>query len=169
MRNDASACQHGQIFQHGLATITKSRCFDGQGVKRATQLVEHKRGQGFAIDIFGNDDQFLLTGLRDFFQKRQNFSQGRNLFVGDQDFGVLIHRFHAIRIGDHVMREVAFIELHAFHHFFFDTKSLAFFHSDHTVFANAFDSFGNNRANLFIIGRDGRDMSHFVFAADFFG
>src|SRR5438876_9212399 len=36
----------------------------------------------------------------------------RDLLVGDQDVGILEDRFHPRRVGDHVGRDVALVELH---------------------------------------------------------
>ncbi len=76
-RNDHGAGQDGDILQHGLAAIAKARGFDGQHVEHAAQFVQNQGRQGFAIDVFGNDQQVALADLDQFFQQGNDIWQQR--------------------------------------------------------------------------------------------
>ena len=65
------------VFQHGLAAIAVAGSLDGTALERAAELVDDQRGQGFAFDVFG-DDQQRLARVDDRFQHRHHF-----LDVGD--------------------------------------------------------------------------------------
>src|SRR5262249_11279337 len=59
-----AAGEDGDILQHGFAAIAEARSLDGRDLQRATQLVDDESGEGFAFDVFGNDDE-RLAALRD--------------------------------------------------------------------------------------------------------
>src|SRR5262249_16828661 len=54
-----AAGQNGNILQHGLAAIAKTRRLDGRDLEAAAQLVDNKSGQCFAFDIFRDDNEGL--------------------------------------------------------------------------------------------------------------
>ena len=82
-----AARQDGDVFQHGLAAVAEARGFDGRDLQAAAQLVDHQGGQGFAFDVF-RDDQQRTAGLDDRFQHReQRLERGQFLLV-EQDEGV---------------------------------------------------------------------------------
>ncbi len=56
-----AAGQHGDVAEHGLAAIAKARSLDGADIEHAAQLVDDQRGQRFAVDVFGNDQQRLAA------------------------------------------------------------------------------------------------------------
>ena len=70
--------------QHGLAAIAEARGLDGADVQHAAQLVDDQRGQGFAFDVLG-DDQQRLARLGHFFQQRHQLAQIADLLFVDQD------------------------------------------------------------------------------------
>src|SRR5208337_2805984 len=57
-----AAGKYGNVAQNRLAAIAKARRLHGGYVQRAAQLVYYQRGQGLALDIFGNDEQ-RFSGL----------------------------------------------------------------------------------------------------------
>ena len=109
-----AAGQDGDVFQHGLAAVAEARRLHGAGVQGAAQLVHHQGGQRFAFHFLG-DDQQRLAGARDLLEQRQQVLHVADLLLVDQDVGIFEHRFHALRIGDEVGREIAAVELHAVH------------------------------------------------------
>ena len=77
----------------------------------------------------------------------------------DQDVGVLQHRFHRLRIGDEVGREVAAIELHAFDPLDLGGQALAFIDGDHAVLADLLHGVGQELADFrIVVGGDGADL-----------
>ena len=62
---DATATgEDGDVFEHGLAAIAEARSLDGGDVERAAELVHHEGREGFAFDVF-RDDEERLAGLGD--------------------------------------------------------------------------------------------------------
>ena len=72
-----------------------------------------KRRQGFAFDVFG-DDQQRLAGVGDFFQHRDEVADVGDFLFVDEHVAVVELAGHALRIGHEVGREIAPVELHAF-------------------------------------------------------
>jgi hypothetical protein len=65
----------------------------------------------------------------------------------DEDVGVFKNRFHAFSVRHEVRREIAFVELHTFHHFQSGCDRLGLFDSDRAVFANLIHRVGNDFAD----------------------
>ena len=56
-KDGGAAGDDGDVFQHGLAPIAKARGLDRDDFQRAAELVDNQRGESFACDIFGDDEQ----------------------------------------------------------------------------------------------------------------
>ena len=112
--DDLAAGQDGDITQHFLAAVAKAGGLDRNAGEGAAQLVDNQRGQSLALHVLGDDEQ-LLAGLHHLLQNGQDLLNIGNLLVGDEDVGVVEHRFHLLGIGDHVGAGIAAVELHAFH------------------------------------------------------
>ena len=76
--------EDGDVFEHGLAAVTEARCLDGGHVQGAAQLVHHESGEGFTLDVFGDDEE-RLAGLGDFLEKRQHVLEVADLLLVDED------------------------------------------------------------------------------------
>ena len=138
-------------------------------VERAAQLVDHEGGEGFAFDIFG-DDQQRLADLGDLLEQREQVLEAADLLLVDQDVGVLEHGFHRLRIGDEVGREVALVELHAFDHFERGFDGLGFFDRDGAVLADLVHGVGDDLADGGVpVGGDGGDLLDFLLVLDLLG
>ena len=64
-----AAGQDGDVFQHRLAAIAVAGGLHGTALERAAEPVDDQRRQGFAFDVFG-DDQQRLALLDDRFEQR---------------------------------------------------------------------------------------------------
>ncbi len=122
------------VKQHFLAPVTKAGGFDGNAGKGAAKLVDNQGGQGFAFNIFGDNEQ-LLALLNNLLKNGQNLLNVGNLFVSDQDHGIIKHGFHFLRISYHVSRSITAVKLHAFNGCQFSLHGLALFDSNDTVIA----------------------------------
>src|SRR5690606_8106672 len=78
--NHGSASQDGDVLQHGLATVAEARRLDRSNFDDATHVVHDQGRQGFALDVFGHDQQ-RATSLGNGFQHRQQFADVRDLLV----------------------------------------------------------------------------------------
>ena len=144
----------------------KPGAFTAHDVERAAELVDDERGEGFAFDVFG-DDQERLAGVDDGFQHGDEVLDARDLLFVDEDVGVFELAGHRGRIGDEVRREVAAVELHALDPFDFGAEALAFVDGDDAVFADLFHGFGEHLADFGVAVRgDGADLGHLFGALD---
>jgi hypothetical protein len=128
-----------------------------------------ERGDGFAFDVFRNDDQ-RLAGLHNRFEQRQHRLQARQLLLVEQDVGVFEFGHHLLGVGDEVGRDVAAVELHAFDDLDLGLHRLGFFDGDDAFVADLLHRLGNHAADLGIaVGGDGADLGDFSGRADGLG
>ena len=59
--------EDGDVFEHGLAAVAEAGSLDGSDVDRAAELVDDERREGFAFDVFGDDEE-RLAGLGHLFE-----------------------------------------------------------------------------------------------------
>ena len=84
---------------------------DGDGLEGAADLVDDQRGEGFALDVLGDDRQGL-AGLHDLLQDGDDVLDVGDLGVHEEDVGVLKDGFLALLVGHEVGRQVALVEAH---------------------------------------------------------
>ncbi len=70
-RDDSAARQDGDVFEHGLAAVAEARRLDGSDLEATAQLVDNERCEGFAFDVF-SDDEERLACLNDSFENREH-------------------------------------------------------------------------------------------------
>src|SRR6185503_19662608 len=102
-----------------------ARRLDGGDLHDAANVVHDQRRERLAFEVLG-DDQQRATGLRNGLEQRQQLADVRNLLVVDQDQRVLEVGRLARLIIDEIERQVATIELHAFHDVELVRKARAF-------------------------------------------
>src|SRR5213593_1440624 len=157
------------IFHHRFAAIAEAGGLDGADANCAAQFVYDQRREGFAFDIFGNDQQ-RLAGLGDLFEDGQQLFDAADLPLVIEDVSIFELGFHRLRVGDEVGREIALVELHAFHNFQRGLDRLRFFNRNSAVLAyfvhGVSDDFANGRVP---VGRDGGDLFDLFLVLDLFG
>ena len=154
---------------HGFAAIAEARGFDGADVERAAQLVHDERGERFAFDIFG-DDQERLADLGDLLEQREQVLQAADLLFVNQDVSVFELGFHRLGVGHEVGREIALVELHAFDDFERGLDRLGFFDRDGAVFADFVHGVGDDFADGGVpVGGNGGDLLDFFLVLDLLG
>src|SRR5438552_5476786 len=149
--------QDGDVLEHGLAAITEARGLDGDGGESATQLIDDDGGLGLALNVLGNDQE-RLAALHHFLQHRQQVGHRGDLLVGDQDEGILEDRLHAGRVGHHVGRDVALVELHAVDELQLVLDAARLLDGDDAVLPDLLHRVGDHVADLGIAGRDRRHL-----------
>ena len=154
--DDGAAGQHRDVAEHLLAAVAEARRLDGEDLDGALELVDDQRGQGLAVDVLA-DDQRGLALLDGLLERREHVLDAGDLLVRDQDERVVEDRFHAIRVGDEVRREVAAVELHALGVFLLEAQALALFDGDDAVLADLVHHLGDDLADFRVGGADGRD------------
>ena len=93
--------EDGDILEHGLAAIAKAGGLDGADVEGTAETVHHEGGEGFTLDILGDDEEGL-AGLGHFFEDGEEILEVGNLLLEDEDVGAFEHGFHGIGVGDEV-------------------------------------------------------------------
>jgi hypothetical protein len=88
-RSSEITCAAGQdrdVFQHGLAAVAEARGLHGSDLEAAAQLVHDEGREGFAFDVFRDDEQ-RTARLHDGFEHRQHRLQRGELLLVEQDVG----------------------------------------------------------------------------------
>ena len=152
-----AAGQDSDILQHGFAAIAKARGFNGQHIEHAAQFVQYESGEGFAIDIFSDDNEFTLANLDEFLQQRDDVLGSGDLLLIDQNISIGDDGFHLVGIGDEVSRKVAAIELHAFDKFGLIGHGLGLFDGNDAVLADLVHYVCDQFADMGFRGRVGGD------------
>src|SRR5690606_16143973 len=160
--NNGTAGKDGDVFQHGLATIAEARSLDSSGLEDATDVVDNQSGQGFAFNVFSDDEQ-RTAGFCNLLQNRQQIANVADLLVVDQDIGIFQNGNLLVLVVDEVGRQVAAVELHAFDDVQLVFERFAVFNGDHAFLANFVHGVGNDLADgLVAVGRDGANLSDFL-------
>ena len=87
LEDGRAAGEHGDVAEHRLAAVAVAGGLHGTDLQNAAELVDDQRRQGFAFDVFG-DDQQRLVGLAERFEQRHEQLGVRDLFFVDQDQSV---------------------------------------------------------------------------------
>src|SRR5665213_3916063 len=153
--DDRAAREDRDVLQHGLATITEARRLDGGDFDDAADGVDHQRGQRFAFDIFGNDQQLTAT-LRNGFQQGEQFADVGDLLVDQKHQRLVELSALTLLIVDEVRRQVAAIELHAFDHFELVVETRTFLNRNHAFLADLRHRIRNRLADSPVATRGAR-------------
>src|SRR5882724_7845611 len=157
-----AAGEGGDVLQHGFAAIAEAGRLDGADLQRATQLVDDQGGQRLALDVLSDDEQ-RFAALGDLLQQREHILHGADFLFVDEDVGVFQRRFHALRVGHEVRRQVTAVKLHAFDYFELSLEGLGLFHGDDAVLADLLHRLGNDVADgLVVVGADRSHLSDHV-------
>src|SRR5713226_812871 len=154
-----AAGEGGDVLQHGFAAIAEAGRLDGADLQRATELVDDQGGQRFALDVLSDDEQ-RYAALGDLLQQREHILHGADFLFVDEDVGIFQRRFHALRVGHEVRRQVAAVKLHAFDDFELSLEGLGLFHGDDAVLADLLHRLGND-----VAGDGLGQLVEFAFAA----
>src|SRR5690606_24514547 len=134
------------------------RRLDGHDLQDAADGVDHQGRQGFAFDVFGNDQQ-RTAGLGDLLQRGQQVTDVGNLLVVQQHEGVFQLRRLLLGCADGGGRQVATVELPALSDVECVLQALAVFHRDHAFLADLVHGVGNDLADGLVgVGGDGADL-----------
>ncbi len=160
--DDLAAGQDGDVFQHGLATVTKARCLDGHGLEDAADAVDHQGSQRFAVHVF-SDDQQRTAGLGHLLQRGQQVADVGDFLVVQQHERVVEHGNLFVLVVDEVGRQIATVELHAFDDVELVFQALAVFDGDHAFLAHLVHRLSDDLADIRVaVGRDRADLRDFL-------
>src|SRR5690606_26096830 len=150
--------QHGDVLEHGLATVAEAGSLDGRYLKATTQLVDDQRGERLALDVFG-DNQQRLSALHHCFQYGQHGLQIAKPLLMNEDVRVIQFHAHLLGIGHKVGREIAAIELHALDHVELSLGRLGFLDGDDAFVADLVHRPRNHLAHGRVaVSRDRADL-----------
>src|ERR1700742_1604383 len=165
--DDLATGEDRDVLEHPLTTVAEARGFDGHTGEGAAELVDDQRREALALDVLGHDQE-RFAPLHHLLEHRQDVPHGADFLVGDEDVGVLQHRLHAVLVGDHVRRDIAFVELHSLGELQLHAEGLALLDIDDAVFADFLDRVGDHVADVVVTGGNRGDASDLVFAGDLF-
>src|ERR1700681_78897 len=161
VRDQLSAGQDRDVFQHRLAAVAEAGRLDGGDLQAAAQAIDDQRGQRLALDVLG-DDQERLAGLNHRFQHRQHGLQAGQLFLVQQDVHIFKLRGHFLGVGDEVGRQVTTVELHTLDNVDFGFERFVLLDGDDALIADLLHRLRDHLADRSIaIGRDGADLGDF--------
>ena len=166
--NHLAAGQNCNVLKHFLAPVAEARSLDANAGKGAAEFVQDQGAESFALDVFGNDDE-LCAGLGGFLEQRQDFLNAGNLFVRNQNRGVVNNSFHLLGICHHVRSNVAAVKHHAFDNFGIGLRRLGLFHGNYAVGSDFLHCFGNQLADKFIGSGNGRNARDVVRSGNLLG
>ena len=88
--------------------------------------------------------------------------------IGNQNRSIVPDRFHSLRVGDHIRRNIALVKTHAFHHFFLEPHGLPFLDRDDAVVADLVHGFRDKFAYFRIKRSNRRHLGDFFASFDVF-
>src|SRR5690606_3697549 len=158
--DDSTSAKDGNIFQHGLATITETWSLGSSHFDDAAHVVDDQGSQRFAFDVF-RDHRQRAAGLGNCLEHRAHVAEVGDLLVNQQDVGVLELGAHVVLIVDEVGRQVAAVKLHTLDHVQLVLETGALLNSNDAFLADLLHGFGNDRADLLVgVGGDGADLGN---------
>ena len=95
--------------------VTGAGGLNGERLNVPFLLVDHQGGKRFGFNGVRKDDEALAADRLHCFERGNYLLRTLQLAVRYQDEGRFYRAVHAVRIGDEVRREIAFVPLHAFH------------------------------------------------------
>ena len=162
-----AAGEDGDVLEHGLAAVAEAGGLDGAALEDAAELVEHEGGEGFALDLLGDDEQGLARPWRSARGSAEKSLMRAELLLVNEDVGVVEGDFHRLGLVDEVRRDVALVELHAFDEVDGRLDALAFLDRDDAVLADLVHGLGDLLADLAVlVGGGGADLGDLLLALD---
>ncbi|SPY44866.1 Uncharacterised protein [Porphyromonas cangingivalis] len=113
-RDNSTRSQGRDVLQHRFTTVAEARCFNRCNFNDTAHGVHYQSRQGFAFNVFCNDQQWL-AGFRYGFQNWQHFTDVRDFLVSQQNEWAFKFNRASFWFIDEVRRQVAAIELHTFY------------------------------------------------------
>ena len=166
--DDLAAGERCDIGEHFFSSVAEARSLNAHAGERAAELVEDQGGQRLALNVLRDDDE-LLAGLYDLLEQRQNLLNVGDLLIGDEDVRVVDDSDHLVGIGDHVRRNVAAVEHHAFYDLAVRLSRLGFFNGDNAVGRDLFHRVGDEVADLLTCRGNSCNTGNVLRAGDLLG
>jgi hypothetical protein len=92
-----AAGEDGDVLEHGLAAVAEAGGLDGGDLQGAAHFVDDEGSEGFAVDVFGDDEQGA-SGLRHLLKDGEEVLHGADLLLVEQDEGAVEDDFHALGV-----------------------------------------------------------------------
>ena len=128
-------------------------------MERATEFVDHEGREGFAFDVF-SDDEEGFAGFGNLLEDRQQVFEAADFLLVDEDVGTVEGNLEALGAGHEVGREVAFVELHTFDDVEGGFDRFGFFNRDRAVLADLVHRISDDLADGGVpVGGNSGDLS----------
>jgi hypothetical protein len=161
IRDQLTAGQDRDVFQHRLAPVAEAGRLDGGDLQPAAQAVDDQRCQGLAFDVFG-DDQERTARLHHGLEHRQHRLQAGQFLLVQQHVDVLELGGHFLGVGDEIGRQVAAVEFHALDDVDFGCERLVLLDGDDALITDLLHRLRDHLADRSIpVRRNGADLGNF--------
>ena len=104
--------RHREVFELGDPSVPETGGPDDHRLHRLVHVAADEKLQRRPVDVLGQHHQGPVGALGHLDARHDVLNLG-DLLVGQQDQRIGMHRFHPLRVGDHVAGDVAVIELDA--------------------------------------------------------
>src|SRR5699024_2120962 len=158
--NDSRVSDHCQVIQECRTTLTKVWRLNRSNLQGLANRVDDQSLQGFAFDVFG-DNQGWLVGFRNLFQQWKEVRERRNLVANQQDLRIIQNRMRGFFLGCEVWRQVALVKGNTFGDVHAGLNRLGFLDGYDTIFAHLVHSASDHLADLRITGGHGSNLRDF--------
>src|SRR5699024_8357907 len=149
--NDSRVSDHCQVIHECRTTLTKVWRLNRSNLQGLANRVGDQSLQGFAVDVFG-DNQGWLVGFRNLFQQWKGVRERRNLVASQQDLRMIETRLRACFLGCEVWRQVALVKGNTFGDVHAGLNRLGFLNGYDAIFAHLVHSASDHLADLRITG-----------------
>jgi hypothetical protein len=161
IRDQLTAGQDRDVFQHRLAPIAEAGRLDRSDLQAAAQTVDDQRRKSLAFDVL-RDDQQRAARLHHGFKHRQHRLQAGQLLLVQQHVDVFEFGGHLFGVGDEIGAEIAAVELHALDDVDLGFERLVLLDGDDAFIADLLHRLRDHLADRGVaIGGDGADLRHF--------
>ncbi len=99
--DDFAAGEYGDVAEHFLSSVAETGSLNANAGEGSAELVDENGGKSLALNVLGDDEQFL-AGLYDLLEQGQDVLNVADLFIGDENVGLVKLCNHFVGIGDHV-------------------------------------------------------------------
>ena len=165
LRNERSTGSNGNILSVFTTTVSETRGLDGHNIQDTTHLVHHQSGKSFASDIFGNDEQGILT-LDQLLQQGDDIIDIINLGICHKNLRVDQFGNLAFLVLHHVGRNVPTINGKPFREFDFVHQCLTFFDHGGSCLSDFVSSLGNDASHFHGSRSNGGNVFQIVDTSD---
>jgi len=144
--NELGTSGDSNILHSVASVVTESRGFDTTDLKSSTELIDNEGGQSFRLNILSDNEERLL-GLHAALKEGEELLDRADLFVEEEDRGVLEDALLGLGVGDEVGGDESTVPLESFDVFDFSLERFTFGNSNSSVGSESLKDTGDQSSN----------------------